>query len=212
MKTNEEKKRIKKNSLLKKCFKTKTTTIITISLIAILAICVVGIGLKKIALSDSKTTKIGFEDIGQLATQSAYCTEINVTDASVKLFGHKMPFTQSKYIYSYDVEIKAGYNFSDIKWKESRHIITVKLPEATVLSCDVKWDTFKVYHEKESIFRNISLEENNQAIENLTQTATDDAIANGLLDNARTNAETILTGFFAQSYNLKDYEIRFTDK
>ena len=43
-------------------------------------------------------------------------------------------------------------------------------------------------------------------------TAQDDAIANGLFENARSNAETILTGFFGNVYDLDKYEIVFLDK
>ena len=39
-----------------------------------------------------------------------------------------------------------------------------------------------------------------------------DAIANGLFENARSNAETILTGFFGNVYDLDKYEIVFLDK
>ena len=56
------------------------------------------------------------------------------------------------------------------------------------------------------------MEENNQALANLKQTAREDAVANGLLENARSNAETILRGFFRQVYDLEKYELEFTDK
>lgn len=172
------------------------------------------IGWERYHSSDSKTTKIGFEDIGELATQVAYCTEVNVTEASRDLWGIRIPFTQSKYIYSYDVEIRAGFDFGEIEWEldEEASTIKVRLPEARVLSCDINTDSFKLYHEAESIFRKITMEENNQALANLKQTAREDAIANGLLENARSNAETILRGFFRQVYDLEKYELEFTDK
>ena len=172
--------------------------------------CVVGI--KTHFSHDSKTTRIGFEDIGELATQTAYCTEVKVTEASRELFGLEIPFTQSKYVYSYDVMIKAGYDFHKIEWSVDNTTISVKLPAAKILSKEIKSDSFKVYHEKESIFRHITLAENNEAINSLKQTAEEDAIANGLFEEARNNAETILTGFFANAYDMKDYEIKFTDK
>lgn len=177
-----------------------------------MALCIVIIGMNRYISSESKTTKIGFEDIGELATQSAYCTEVNVTDASRELFGHEIPFTHSKYIYSYDVIIKAGFDFSEITWELTNNSIEVNLPEAQVLSCDIDMESFKIYHEEESIYRQISLEENNDALKSLKQTAQDNAIANGLLDNARSNVEIILTGFFSSVYNLEEYEINFTDK
>ena len=172
---------------------------VVIVLAVVLVIALGAIGLRSVITSESKTTKIGFENIGELATQSAYCTEVNVTDDWRKLFGIKIPFTQSKYIYSYDFVIKAGYDFKDIKWSEKGDKIEVTLPEVKVLSNEIDLDSFKVYHEEESIFSPITLDESNEALENLKKTAQDDAIANGLFENARSNAETILTGFLEMS-------------
>ena len=68
-----------------------------IMVIIIIAVLTTGtIGVKKYFSYSSKTTKLGFEDLGELATQSAFCTEVNVTEASRELFGFEIPFTQSK--------------------------------------------------------------------------------------------------------------------
>lgn len=183
-----------------------------ITVIAIIAVLTTGtMGIKNYFSYDSKTAKIGFEDIGELATQSAYCTEVNVTEASRELFGYEIPFTQSKYVYSYDVIIKAGFDFGEIKWSANGSTIEVRLPAAKILSKEIKTDSFKVYHEKESIFRHITLAENNEAMNSLKQTAEENAIANGLFEEARSNVETILTGFFANVYDLDKYEITFTE-
>ena len=56
------------------------------------------IGMKRYITHESQTTKLGFEDIGELATQEANCTEVNVTEDVRNLFGIDIPFTQSKYI------------------------------------------------------------------------------------------------------------------
>ena len=178
----------------------------------ILILAAVAAGVKSVIFSERKTTKIGFEDIGELATQSAYCTEVNVTEAARELFGITIPFTQSKYIYSYDVEIKAGFDFQEITWEVKDKTIEVRLPETKILSCDVDLDSMKIYHEDESIFRQITLEENNKALADLKQKAEEDAVANGLLENARSNGETILEGFFAGVYDLEEYKIVFMDK
>lgn len=156
-----------------------------------------------------KTTKLGFEDIGELATQECRTTQVNATKAAQEIFGVQIPFTQSQYIYSYDVTIKAGYDFSAITWDVQGTTITVHLPEAQVLSCELDLDSFQVYYEKESVFRPITLEETNQDMTNLKANAQNDAIANGLLDNARENAETLLTAFFAQAYDLNEYTLTF---
>lgn len=86
------------------------------------------------------------------------------------------------------------------------------MPEGKVLSSEIDLDSLKVYHEEESIFNKITMIENNESIRVLKEKAEEDAIANGLLKNARSNAETVLTGFFAKEYDLDKYEIVFKDK
>lgn len=145
--------------------------IVLIALVVVLAITVVGLGFKVSHTTESKTTKLGFEDIGEFATQSAYCTEVSATANARKLFGHNLPFTQSNIVFSYDVVIKAGYDFSAITWDVHDTTITVKLPEVKVLSCEVKEDSFKKYVEDESIFTPFTLDDNNNAMKALKETA-----------------------------------------
>ena len=144
-----------RGSKLLKYWLSKTAVKIILVIIVLLVI-VLGVG--KYFMTESKTTKIGFEDIGELATQSAYCTEVNVTEAARELFGVEIPFTESKYIYSYDIVIKAGFNFEKIEWKLNDHRIEVKLPETKILSSEINLDSFKLYHEDESIFRQITMD------------------------------------------------------
>ena len=47
------------------------------------------------AQSESGAVKLGFEDIGELATQSAYCTQVSVTQADRELFRHTEPLIRS---------------------------------------------------------------------------------------------------------------------
>ena len=186
-------------------------TIVLIALVVVLAITVVGLGFKVSHTTETKTTKLGFEDIGEFATQSAYCTEVSATANARKLFGHNLPFTQSNIVFSYDVVIKAGYDFSAITCDVHDTTITVKLPEVKVLSCEVKEDSFKKYVEDESIFTPFTLDDNNNAMKALKETAQTNAIANGLYENARSNAETMLTTFFSSAYDMDQYTIEFQD-
>lgn len=208
---NKEQQEKKKSKVFKLLNNPLTRKILVLILVAI-ASGFIAIGIKDTFITDSKTTKIGFENIGEFATQSAYCTQINVTDSSRELFGNKIPFTQSKYIYSYNITIKAGYDFGKIQWDIKDDTIEVKLPEVKILSSEIDLDSFKVYHEEESIFNKITLSENNQALKKLQSEAQTQAIQNGLYDNARTNAETMLKSFFGNVYDLNKYKIVFLDK
>ena len=57
----------------------KKVKVVMIVLVAAVVIGCGGFFGMKALSSESKTTKIGFENIGELATQSAYCTQVNVT-------------------------------------------------------------------------------------------------------------------------------------
>lgn len=79
-----------------------TKRILTIVLIVVFTAGGLFIGTKignKEAQTDGKTAKLTFEDIGELATQSAYCTEIEMIADGQKAFGFDVPFTQAKQIY-----------------------------------------------------------------------------------------------------------------
>ena len=184
---------------------------LTVIIAATIVICLGMIGTNRLFFTESKTEKLGFENIGELATQVAYCTEINVAEGSKELFGMTLPFTQSKYIYSYDIQIKAGLDFGDIEWSlnEQTKTITVTLPEIRVLSSEIDLDSFKLYHEEESIFRPFTLDEHNEALSSMVEKAEETAVENGLFDNARANAERILNGFFSGVYDPEEYQVIF---
>ena len=89
-------------------------TIKAMSVILIIALLIFGvIGWNKYLSLDNKTTSLGFENIGEFATQAAYCTTVNTEEAAQNIWGIEIPFTQSKYIYSYDIVIKAGFDFTE---------------------------------------------------------------------------------------------------
>lgn len=191
-----------------------------INIIIVVVICSVvlggiGLGLRTYFSVQSKTTKLKFEDIGELATQVAYTTNVNVENKDQKFLWTSLsiPFTQSKYVFSYGTIIKAGIDFEAIDYdvNESSKVINVQLPEVKVLSTEIDLDSLEVYLEDESIFTQIKLEDQNESMIELKDQAQQDAIANGLLDNAEENAKMLITGFFAGVYDLDEYTIDFND-
>ena len=189
------------------------------NLILVLIVAVIGAGafifggkMKEDQMQhESKVTKFGFEDIGELATQEMIGTVVHTEKTAQSLFGIEIPFTQSQYIYSYDFDIKAGYDFSYIKYEikddEENKEILIYLPEAKILSTEILTDSFEVYYEKESIFKRITLSDNNVALKDMKKLAEDNAVSNGIYEKAKSNAEIILKAFFAQYYDLNVYTI-----
>lgn len=197
-----------KNIILKILFNKKVISV----LVVLIIIFGVALGIGEFLKTNSKTTKLRFENIGELATQTAYTSTVEVVDKSRKLFNNfEIPFTQSKYIFSYDTEIKAGINFEKIEWDvdETSKIITVKLPKAMIISRDLKEDTFEVFHEQESIFCSITLSDINQSLEELENKAEKNAVQNGLLERAEENAQVIVSQFIGQVYDLNEWIIKY---
>ena len=192
-----------------------------IAVIIIILLCSVLVYTRKEAksnyVSDEKITEIGFENIGELATQSVTTTTVRVETKDLKLFNVSIPLTQSKYIYTYNTTIKAGINFSDVKWQlgdtdDTSHNIYVDIPEVKTLSADIDLDSFKVLHEENNIFSPITLTEHNDSLIQLRENALSDAINSGLYDRALDNAKTILTSFISQVYPSNEYSIIFSER
>lgn len=213
-KMEKEKKTKKSKSVLKKGLKLmKPKVLLLIAFIVVIVFA--SIAIKDKFFTESRPVKLGLEDIGELATQAAYVNEINVTENARDLFGVEIPFTQSKVIFSYNVAVKAGYDFSQIKYSvnDVSKTIKVTLPEAKVLSCEVDPHSFKSYHEQQSIFTPFEIKDYNSAVKDLTEDAEKEAIANGLLEEAKKNGEVIISSFFYQAYDKDEYKIEFsTDK
>ena len=192
-----------------------------IAVIIIILLCAVLVYTRKEAksnyVSDEKITEIGFENIGELATQSVTTTTVRVETKDLKLFNVSIPLTQSKYIYTYNTTIKAGINFSDVKWQlgdtdDTSHNIYVDIPEVKTLSADIDLDSFKVLHEENNIFSPITLTEHNDSLIQLRENALSDAINSCLYDRALDNAKTILTSFISQVYPSNEYSIIFSER
>ena len=192
-----------------------------IAVIIIILLCAVLVYTRKEAksnyVSDEKITEIGFENIGELATQSVTTTTVRVETKDLKLFNVSIPLTQSKYIYTYNTTIKAGINFSDVKWQlgdtdDTSHNIYVDIPEVKTLSADIDLDSFKVLHEENNIFSPITLTEHNDSLIQLRENALSDAINSGLYDRALDKAKTILTSFISHVYPSNEYNIIFSER
>lgn len=132
------------------------------------------------------------------------------------MFGASIPFTTSRFIYSYDVTVNAGYDFDKIditppkkNLKSGKGTIYVKLPQPEIISCNIDEDSFQVYDEENNIFSPITMEEQNDSKKEMKESAKQDAIDNGLYVNAESNVKTLIKSFLYQTYDSENYEIVF---
>lgn len=192
----------------------KTANTVIAMIVLALLFGSVGFGLKSVFYTYGKTNTLGFKNIGELATQAAYSSNTRVDNDDIDFFGISIPFTKTRHIYSYDTIIKAGIDFGDVDLSvnELTKEIKIELPEVKVLSKEIDEESLEVYLEEDSIFTKVSLKDQSEAKTEMLNLAQQDAIDNGLLDNAKDNAETMLTQFVGNVYNLDEYTVTFVSK
>ena len=182
------------------------------SCIALLLIVVVLMGFiifEKPISTTSRMTNFGLREIGELATQAGYFTSVQVIQDAKDFFGISLPFTEKKYVFSYDGTVKAGIDFKKIGIEIVGNEIRVRIPEAEIFSIQVDPESYTIYYEGESIFNKLKIEDVNEAQKALEEEVREKAIGNGILENATNNAKLLITGYLGAIYNLNEYTVVF---
>ena len=195
--------------MLKKVIK-KLLLVISI-ICVILFLVMIYFSMKDTTTINSRTVNFGLKDIGELATQAGYFTNVQVISGSRQLLGYDIPLTRNKYIYSYDGIIKAGIDFGSIEVNvdDTLHKIMVKLPEVKILSIEIDENNFEIYDERNNIFNPLPLNDMNLSLIALKKEAQENAVSKGLLKSTRSNAEILIKGFLAGSFDMQKYSVEF---
>ena len=157
----------------------------------------------------SRIIRLKMEDIGELSTQAAYFTNVQVISNSRELFGMKIPLTQNKYIFSYDGVIKAGIDFTKLTYTVDslQKVITVHLPEPYITGISVDEESLEIYDETNNIFTPLKLTDFEKSRQAMEAEAQEQAIANGLLEETLENAKVLIRAFLFSDASLADHEI-----
>ena len=209
-KAKENREKFISKNILKISNKIKFLTLIILTIVLILS----GI----LMLNKIKTKEIlldfGFRDVGFLVTQEWYGKMLEVSSKDRKLFDTiSIPFTESKIIFSMDIEVLAGINFEKIEYKiieeNKKKKIIINLPHSVIYKKYPVDGTFESYLESESWFTNINSKDQQKLRDNITQEGEKKAIESGILNKADENAKRIITNMIKANKSTKDYEIEF---
>lgn len=206
-----KKKRINWKSILR---------IIKMVLIVIVLIAVYLLGKNGLNLFKSKATVINsqFEDKSQLITQVQRVTVMEDTKKDRSFFElFTIPFTQSRILFSYDVIIEAGIDFSQIKYVSedpSNKTLTLSIPHSEIFNQPtVDYSSRQVYLDQDNLFSNINFEETESAVQQLVGKAKEKAIESGeLFKNADENAKRLIEQIVKTNPNYKDFTIIYQYK
>jgi len=129
------------------------------------------------------------EQIGELATVKYFYTDMGKYENSLQLGSADIPLTRKSFIISYDGVIKAGINMDKVAIELDGRTVRITLPQAEILSHEVDDDSVTVYDEKSSIFNGLSVEDVLAFQEEQKEKMEERAVANGILADARENAQ-----------------------
>lgn len=154
---------------------------------------------KLVAVKELTTVKYNYRNMGQFENQSTF-------------YGWKVPFTDKKFIVTYDGTISAGVDLENLDIKIDAHTINIKVPQAKILSHEIDEKTIKVFDEKNSIFNPIKVEDYKDFSADQKELVEKDALDKGLLQEANNKALTAIKDILNVDELLREYEIKVTMK
>ncbi len=213
-KTSEEVKKEHKFKSVKSIFK-HCPKLVKKGIILVILIGIFYLGMKSNAIFTTKATTldIGLKNVGELVTQSAFVRVLENSAFTRKLFDeYDIPFTESRMIFSYMVQVDASINFEDISIKnidEENKNITIILPHSKVYNSTLDLNSFEKYIDNESWFSRIDSEKYNEALKDVKKQGEQDAVNHGLLTKADENGRTLIESFIKSNDKYKDYNIEY---
>ena len=144
--------------------------------------------------------------ISELASVTYSYTNMAQFRNSSEFYGMKVPFTTKSFILTYDGVIKAGVDLSAAEIRVSGTAVTVKLPEAAILSHEIDEDSVEVFDEKTSIFNPFTVEDMAAFQADQKQAMEAKALDKGLLteaaEKAKISVEALLSAALPEGYTL----------
>ena len=144
--------------------------------------------------------------ISELASVTYSYTNMAQFKNSSEFYGMKVPFTTKSFILTYDGVIKAGVDLSAAEVRVSGTAVTMKLPEAAILSHEIDEDSVEVFDEKTSIFNPLTVEDMAAFQADQKQAMEAKALDKGLLteaaEKAKISVEALLSAALPEGYTL----------
>lgn len=153
------------------------------------------------------------EKVSELVTLDYKYTKM-VSYKNMKTFyGWEVPFTEKKFIISYNGSIKSGINLANLKIDvdNNNKVVEIDLPEAKIIAHEIDENSIKVFDEKNSIFNPLKVEDFKDFATDEKEHVESESIKKGLLDEARSHAEKAITDILGIDGLLDNYKIIFKD-
>lgn len=138
---------------------------------------------------DTSTVLSKIVHIQELATvKYSYSGVIGFKD-NFKILNISVPLTDKYFLLKYNGYLKAGVDFSKIKVNINGANVHVSMPRAQIFDIVIDENSVKVYDESDNAFNPIKISDYNNALIEEKETMRQDAIKQGVLKDANSQAE-----------------------
>ena len=111
----------------------------------------------------------------------------------IKVLKINIPLTEKSFLLKYNGYIKAGVDFKNMKVEVTGKDVHISLPHPKILDTLIDEKSIKVYNESMNAFNPLTIADYNKAIMKEKENMIGDAIRQGILKDATTQAELVLT-------------------
>lgn len=119
-----------------------------------------------------------------------------------------IPWTENSYWYRYVGTLKVGVDLSKASFNESGNTLTIKLPQPSFSSNTPDRELSGVLEENNNIFNPIHIEDVDHFLAQCQQVGEENAVEDGIMDEARNNAEEDIRAMFNAAFG-DAYKVEF---
>lgn len=150
--------------------------------------------------------------VKELTTLRYKYTNVGSFENQSEFYGMKVPFTQKKFIISYDGEVNAGVDLENTKVSidDEKKTIDISLPKAEILNHVIDEDSLTIFDEKNSIFNQLQLKDFSDFRKDEMEKVEADLIESGFLKEADEKTKEALIDILNINPLLEEYTINFS--
>lgn len=149
--------------------------------------------------------------VKELTTLKYKYTNVGSFENQAEFYGIKLPFTQKKFIISYDGEVNAGINLNDIQVtlnKEDKKI-SIQVPKAEILNHVIDENSLTIFDEKNSIFNQLEVKDFSDFRKDEMKKIEKDLEEKGFLQEADKKTKEAIVEILKINPLLEEYTIEF---
>lgn len=149
--------------------------------------------------------------VKELTTLKYKYTNVGSFENQSEFYGMKLPFTQKKFIISYDGEVNAGINLEEAKitLNKDDQKIGINIPHAEILNHSIDEDSLTIFDEKNSIFNQLEVKDFSDFRKDEMKKVEKDLEEKGFLEEADEKTQEAIVEILKINPLLEEYTIEF---